>query len=74
MVQSKVDENVRQREHTDSVGNALWSVFRRSDTSVVLATLILFVLFSFSNSSFLTPFNLFNVSRTAALYVFVALG
>ena len=74
MVQSKVDENVRQRAHTDSVGNALWSVLRRSDTSVVLAALILFVLFSFSNSSFLTPFNLFNVSRTAALYVFVALG
>ena len=50
------------------------SILRRSDTSVVLATLLLFILFTFSNSSFLTPFNLFNVARTASLYVFVALG
>ncbi|MFO7631172.1 MAG: ABC transporter permease [Caldilinea sp.] len=74
MAQSKVDGNVRQSSEPGGVGNALLSVLRRSDISVVLATVILFVLFSFSNSSFLTPFNLFNVSRTAALYVFVALG
>jgi ribose transport system permease protein len=54
--------------------STLGSFLRRSDTSVVLATLILFLIFTFSSSSFLTPFNLFNVSRTAALYVFVAIG
>ena len=40
----------------------------------MLATLLLFLIFTFSNSSFLTPFNLFNVARTASLYVFVAIG
>jgi ribose transport system permease protein len=40
----------------------------------VLATLLLFVIFAFSNASFLTLFNMFNVARTAALYVFVAIG
>lgn len=74
MAQSKADPKVMRRDDADSIGNALWSVLRRNDISVVIATIILFVLFSFSNSSFLTPFNLFNVSRTAALYVFVALG
>jgi ribose transport system permease protein len=56
------------------VGSTLGAFLRRSDTSVILATIALFVIFSFSNSSFLTPFNLFNVARTASLYVFVALG
>ncbi|MGL4648906.1 MAG: ABC transporter permease [Caldilineaceae bacterium] len=50
------------------------SIFRRSDTSVVLATLALFLIFSFANDSFLTRFNLYNVARTASLYAFVALG
>jgi ribose transport system permease protein len=50
------------------------SLLRRSDTSVVLATLVLFVLFSFSNPSFLSAFNLFNISRTASLYVLIALS
>lgn len=74
MAQSKVDGDVRQSGPTEGAGSVMRSIFRRSDTSVVIATLILFVLFSFSNSSFLTPFNLFNMSRTASLYVMVALG
>lgn len=74
MAQSNVEESTRQSAQTDSTGSALWSVLRRTDTSVVLATLILFIIFSFSNSSFLTPFNLFNVARTASLYVLIALG
>lgn len=57
-----------------SSSSTLGRFLRRSDTSVVLATLVLFLIFTFSNSSFLTPFNLFNVTRTAALYVFVAIG
>jgi ribose transport system permease protein len=54
--------------------NVASSLLRRTDTSVVLATLVLFVIFSLGNESFLTPYNMFNVSRTASLYVFVALG
>jgi ribose transport system permease protein len=73
MAETKVEQNINL-PRTNSLGNALGSLFRRSDTSVVLAMLVLFLIFAFSNSSFLTPFNLFNVSRTAALYVFVAIG
>ncbi len=52
-----------------------WRVlFRRSDISVLLATIALVVIFAVSNDSFLTPFNLYNVSRTASLYAFIALG
>lgn len=74
-----LSENQGARSNTSSssgtsVGSTLGAFLRRSDTSVVLATLLLFILFAFSNSSFLTPFNLFNVGRTASLYVFVALG
>ena len=50
------------------------SLLRRSDFSVVLATLALFVIFSIGSESFLTEYNLFNMGRTAALYVFVAIG
>jgi ribose transport system permease protein len=52
----------------------LAALLRRSDISVVLATLALFVVFSIGSSSFLTEYNLFNMGRTAALYVFVAIG
>src|SRR5512139_1964860 len=74
-----LSENPGARSSTSSspgssAGSTLGAFLRRSDTSVVLATLLLFILFAFSNSSFLTPFNLFNVGRTASLYVFVALG
>jgi ribose transport system permease protein len=50
------------------------TIIGRSDTSTIAAAVILFVTFSVTSSSFLTGFNMFNVSRTAALYVFVALG
>lgn len=49
-------------------------MLRRSDISVIVATLVLFGVFSFSSDSFLTSYNLFNVSRTASLYLFVAIG
>ena len=50
------------------------SLLRRSDFSVVLATIVLFVIFAIGSESFLTQYNLFNMGRTAALYVFVAMG
>ncbi len=59
------------RRTASSVAAAL---VRRSDFSVVLATLVLFVIFALGSESFLTQYNLFNMGRTAALYVFVAVG
>lgn len=57
-----------------AVGRLVSSLLRRSDFNVVLATLALFVIFSLGSESFLTEYNLFNMGRTASLYVFVAIG
>ena len=50
------------------------SLLRRSDINVVMATLGLFLLLTIVSESFLSSYNLFNVSRTASLYVFIAMG
>jgi ribose transport system permease protein len=55
-------------------GFSVGSLFRRSDTTVVLATAILFIVFAVFSDGFLTSYNLFNISRTAALYMFIALS
>lgn len=52
----------------------LLSILKRSDTSVIVATLILFIVFAIGSSSFLSSYNLFNVFRTTSLFLFVALG
>lgn len=52
----------------------LLSILKRSDTSVVVASLILFIVFAIGSSSFLSSYNLFNVFRTTSLFLFVALG
>jgi ribose transport system permease protein len=57
-----------------AASSALGRLARRGDFSVVFATLVLFVIFSIGSPSFLTEYNLFNLGRTAALYVFVAMG
>lgn len=46
----------------------------RSEVTVIIATALLFVIFSLFSDSFLSSYNLFNISRTAALYIFIALG
>lgn len=73
MAETSVAKNIEPGKPNRFV-NVLGSLLRRTDTSVILATLVLFVIFSLGNESFLTPYNMFNVSRTASLYVFVALG
>ncbi len=49
-------------------------IFKRSDVSVVIATLLLGMIFSLTNESFLSGYNLFNISRTSSLYMFIALS
>ncbi len=49
-------------------------LLKRKETGIVAAALLLFITFSISSESFLTAYNIFNVSRTLALYVFIALG
>jgi len=49
-------------------------LIRRKETGITAAALILFIVFSVTSKSFLTAYNIFNVSRTLALYVFIALA
>jgi ribose transport system permease protein len=69
-----MEDIVLQKSNTQKPIHLVTNVFKRSDVSVVIATLILTALFSFTNESFLTGYNLFNISRTASLYMFVALS
>jgi ribose transport system permease protein len=46
----------------------------RSETSVFAAVLLLGFLFSVFSSNFLSSYNIYNLSRTAALYIFIALS
>ena len=46
---------------------------KRADFSIAIATTVLFVFFSFITKSFFSSYNLFNVFRTSALYIFIAL-
>ena len=55
-------------------GRAIRAFTRRSDTSAIIATTVLFVLFSVGTNNFFTPFNQFNVWRAASQNVFIALG
>jgi ribose transport system permease protein len=73
MAEIKAEPKVQDHKG-GSVAGTFASLLKRGDTSVILATLVLFLIFALGNDSFLTPFNMFNVSRTAALYVFVAMG
>ncbi len=55
-------------------GNLLRSFLRRTDASAIIATVVLFVVFSSATQNFFTPFNQFNVWRAASQNVFIALG
>lgn len=65
-MENQIQENQRQ---------SIWTrIIRRSDSSAIIAVLILFLVFSIFTDNFLTKGNIFNVSRNASLYIFVAIG
>ena len=49
-------------------------ILGRNEIPVLLATILLCIVFSFASSNFLSAYNIYNVTRTAALYMFVALS
>lgn len=49
-------------------------LFTRSETTTILAVLVLGIIFTVFSDSFLTAYNVFNMSRTAAIYIFIAIG
>lgn len=46
----------------------------RKDISAIVATVVLVIIFSVVSDNFFTSYNLFNMSRTASLYMFISLG
>lgn len=62
------------KETTKKNGNQvpLWKrFFLQSYSSAITAIVILVFIFSVFTKAFLTPFNIFNLSRTAAVYAFI---
>lgn len=52
----------------------LKALFSRSEVTVVIAVLFLGIIFTAFSDSFLTGYNLFNMGRQAAIYIFIAIG
>ena len=52
----------------------LKNLLRRNETGITIAAVILFIIFSVASPSFLTAYNIFNVSRNISLYVFIAIA
>ena len=50
------------------------AVFARSEVTVILAVIVLGICFAAMSDGFFTAYNLFNISRTASIYVFIALA
>lgn len=53
--------------------STLSRIVRRADFGISMAAIALFVLFSLTSDSFATQYNLFNISRNIALYIFIAI-
>ncbi|MDR1797833.1 MAG: ABC transporter permease [Clostridiales Family XIII bacterium] len=49
-------------------------MIKRSDCSGIVAAVVIFLVFCIFTDGFLTQYNIFNVSRTASLYMFIAVG
>lgn len=57
-----------------TAGFNIKKIFARSEITVIVAVLILGVIFTIFSDSFLTSYNLFNMGRTAAIYIFIAIA
>lgn len=49
-------------------------LLKKRESGIVIAATLIFILFSFLTDSFLTAYNIFNISRTLSFYVFIALS
>ena len=62
----------KKETSTRSFGDSMKKFFLQSWSSSVVAIVLLVVIFSITTSAFLSQYNLFNLSRTAAVYAFIA--
>ena len=54
--------------------NIIGRFFKRNESSAVTAAVLLFLVFTIFTENFMTAYNLFNLSRNVAIFIFVALG
>ena len=64
---------MRKNHEIDALNSMpLWKrFFMQSYSSAISAIVVLIAIFAITTSSFLTPYNIFNLSRTAAIYGFI---
>lgn len=62
----------KNEKSTTGFGATLKKFFLQSWSSAVVAIVLLVVIFAIATEAFLTQYNLFNLSRTAAVYAFIA--
>jgi len=62
------------RKYQRGLNMSVKNLLKRNEITVILAVLILGLFFTMNSSSFLTSYNLFNMGRTAAVYMLIALG
>jgi len=55
-------------------GNSIKKIMGKRETGIVIPALILFFIFSIFADSFLTEYNMFNISRNLSFNIFIALG
>lgn len=55
-------------------GAGIKKLLGRSEVTVILAVAVLTIIFTAFSESFFTSYNLFNMGRTAAIYIFIAIG
>jgi len=60
------------KEQTKKTAGPVSRFFLKSYSSAIVAFVLLIVLFTITTNSFLSAFNLFNLSRTATLYAFIS--
>lgn len=59
---------------TGNLKKKIKKLLGRYEVTTILAVLLLATIFSFFSSSFLTSYNLFNLGRTAAIYIFISIA
>lgn len=63
---------VMEKNKKNGFREKLKNFFLQSYSSAIVAIVLLTLIFSFGTDSFLTQYNLFNLSRTASIYAFIA--
>jgi ribose transport system permease protein len=69
-----VQQAARPPRNQGAISGYIRRFFGRNESSAVVAAALLFLVFAVVTDNFLTPYNVFNLSRNVAMFTFVALG